>query len=394
VCFLIEDFHPASTGAITQATLLGERLTRVGCAVLVLTQRADRSHAKFARIRGLEVYRLGGTFGSKRMGKYRMLLPALWALFSMRHRFAAIVVFDLKALGAPAVVAAKILGKKCFLRAESCGEIDGTLALNHFAPDSWVKVVVQSLVHARNRILFLADGLISISSAMKREFLRAGAPEALIHDIANGIDLERFSPVDLQAKFTLRRKLRLPPDQKLFLYSGRLARGKGLEMLLRVWARIHQEASNQAHLVLVGSGQQYALSCEPELRHFVSINQLNSSVSFTGGVPNVQEYLQAADFFVFPSESEGLPVSLVEAAACGLPCIATRVDGNLDVIKENVTGVLVGQKDEEDLYRAISMCLADPQRFRRLGEHGRIDVIERFDVDKIFARYLDLLGAT
>ena len=248
------------------------------------------------------------------------------------------------------------------------------------------------LVRLRNRFLQRADGLISISSAIKEEFLRTGIPESLIHEITNGIDLRRYIPADADTKFRLRQELKLPLNRKVFVYTGRLARKKGLEMLLRVWHRLDRDIPDRLYLVLVGSGQKYGLSCEQELRDFVAANGLESSIRFTGNVTNVVNYLQAADLFVFPSETEALGLSLIEALACGLPCIASGVAGILDVIDDDVSGVLIPPTDEAKWYREMAALVRDEKRARRLGERGRIEIAKKFDIDAIVLRYREVLS--
>jgi glycosyltransferase involved in cell wall biosynthesis len=391
VCFLIEHFHPASNGAITQATLLGQRLIRSGSQVSVITQLLNKSHLGHERIDGIDTYRVGVPGGPARLGKYLMLLPALYTLVRIRRQYDAIVVFDLKALGVIGVVAAKLLAKKCFLRAESCGEVDGRIALESI-DSPWRSRVADLIVRFRNRLLFRADGLISISSPLWEEFVRAGAPTHRMVSITNGIDVERFCPVDVSTKRALRQTLGMPSDEIIFMYSGRLARKKGLEMLLRVWRRIQDNDAASAHLVLVGSGQECTMSCEDDLREFVSRQHLSASVTFAGRVECVQDYLKAADCFVFPSETEALGLSLVEAMACGVPAIATRVGGIPTFVEEGVTGVLVPPNDEDRLYEAMTAFVDDQTQALAMTGPARLTVESRFDVDRIVTQYLNLLA--
>ncbi len=181
-------------------------------------------------------------------------------------------------------------------------------------------------INTRNRILRRADGMISISSAVRLELLEAGIRPGMINEIPNGVDTTRFTPVSDLAKASLRDRLGLDLHAKIGVYTGRLVSYKGLALLLRVWREVVIEFP-KAKLLLVGSGGLDMHNCEDELRSYVADHGLQNHVSFSGAVQNVEEYLQASDLFVFPTESEAFGLSLVEAMACGLPVITTSSRG-------------------------------------------------------------------
>jgi glycosyltransferase involved in cell wall biosynthesis len=231
---------------------------------------------------------------------------------------------------------------------------------------------------------------LSISSIITKEFRRAGVDPAIIVQIPNAIDLGKFAPATPEERQAKRQALGIHCSTKCFIYTGRLARGKGLEYLLRVWARLVAQHPH-VHLYLVGAGQGYTLSCEDELRAFVDENRLQSSVTFTGNVSDVNQYLQAADFFVLPSQSEAFGLSLVEAMACGLPCITTSVGGIVETIDPGINGILVPYGDEDALLVAMSDLLRNHQAVLHLGIQARKRVCERYDIDCVSTRYLRLL---
>ena len=157
-------------------------------------------------------------------------------------------------------------------------------------------------------------------------------------------------------------------------------------------AYFHSKERPNTHLVLVGSGQGFDMDIEGRLRSYVVENEMAGTVTFTGAVDNVGEYLQAADHFVLPSESEALPLSLLEAMACGLPSIATSVGGILDIIQDGDNGMLVPYEDTESLCAAFRALVDHEERTLRLGRRGRNTVLRRFDVDHIADRYIALFG--
>lgn len=390
VCFILGMFYPVINGAVIQISLLAERLVKQGISVVILTTKIRPRQPDIEIINGVKIIRIGPAIGVKRIGKYLKILPIFLALLREKKNYDFIVICDFAVRGVLGVVASKILGKRCILRAETNGEMDGTYATQYGLPPSRFKLsIINILVNIRNIILKRADGFISISSDIKREFLKSGVNKEKVFDITNGVDVKKFSPVDRNKKALLKEEFGIP-NKRYFLYTGRLARGKGLKYLMQAWLKMVSEYSD-IHLFLIGSGQGYALSCEEELKDFIKENKLNTTVNITGNVNNVREYLQAGDFYVLPSQSEGLSISLIEALSCGLPCIASRVRGILDVIKEHVNGVLVPYGDEEKLYQAMKIVLTNKEFAEQIGKEGKRTVQEKFNIEKISRQYLQLL---
>jgi glycosyltransferase involved in cell wall biosynthesis len=310
-----------------------------------------------------------------------MLIPALWVLARRRNSYHVILVSDFKALGVLGVITSKLLGKRCILRGSSCGEIDGSYA---FIFDEKVniakRIIVKWYVYFRNVIIKRSDRFMSNCSQVTKELVSNRIPRSRVIELTNGVDTETFKPIHLAEKTKKRQKLGFQYPF-IFIYSGRLAKGKGLAQLLRVWERIVQ-IKKGAHLLLVGSGQGFALGCEDDLKGFVRRRNLDSKVSFVGHVENVCDYLQISDCFVFPTEYEALSNSLLEAISCGLPCIATRVGGNVDIISHKVNGLLFESGNERQLSRWMEVILNDSHLAHRLGTNARITAIERFDINQ------------
>jgi len=251
--------------------------------------------------------------------------------------------------------------------------------------------LIDTIIMLRNRILRNADCFISISKVIKSELLSCNVDPRKIKDIPNGVDTNKFSPVDEGTKSMLRKKLNIP-GKLLFSYSGKLDKGKGLELLLRVWKRLVTEYEG-LHLVLIGSGENQFLSCEDELKQFVKKHSLGESVTFTGYVENVYEYLQCSDYFILLSESEALPISLLEALSCELPCIATRVGGIPDFIQDNENGRLADVGDEEGIHNIIVELLKNKEVVKEMGHKGRRTVKERFGIDSVTSEYISLFSS-
>ncbi len=390
ICFLIEDFYPIIHGASTQIIKNGLKLIERGASVSVITRKIHPDHLSYENLDGIQIFRVPPAMGLHRIGKYLMMLPSLMALIKQRKNIDCIIVCDLKVLGILGVFAAKVLRKKCLLNAVSRGEIDGSFATQFGQSASWSRMlVVRCLIFIRNKLLSFADGFIGVSSSITKEFLRAGFLEESVFEIHNGIEMDKVPIISEGEQEQFRAQLGFP-DKRCFVYTGRIVKGKGLEYLLRVWNGLVKEHKD-IHLILIGSGQGYSLSCEEELQNYVLENDLSSSVSITGAIYNVYDYLAMADFFVFPSETEGCPMSLLEALAFGLPSIASRIDGITDIVEDGKNGILVPYGNEESLYAAMKEVLSNPEEARKLGCAGRETISKKFSLNVIVDRYVELV---
>jgi len=311
------------------------------------------------------------------------------ALLRRRADWDIVCVSGFRILGIPAVRAARQLGRPCVLKADSNGEMSGEyfrpgLATLGLTPSHRP---VRSLLELRNRRFRTADAFVAISSPIEAEFSDAGVAREKIVRIPNAVDTECFAPVESAEKARLRAELGLPLDGLVVTYAGRLVRYKGLPLLLDAWEAVCRDRGD-AWLVLVGSGTADIHSCEVELRERAEKGAVRGRVLFTGAVDDVHRYLRASDAFVFPTEEEAFGISLVEAMACGLPCIATRVGAIPDIANDG-TALLVPPGDRLALEVAIRKVLDRPDLRARLGRaaHARA---RSFSVDSVADAYGEL----
>lgn len=391
ICLLTGSFYPVVGGGETHARLLCAELRRRGVDVFVLTRRRVKTTPGYEVVDNIPVHRVPPS-GVPRFGKYLMMLPAFARLVRMRAQYDVVYVCGLRILGIVGAAAALLLGKRCVLRSESRGELSGGFIWETI--DGRRKPLLRALfgpaIALRNVILRKADAFLSISGVIRDEYERCGVPAERIASIVNGIDTERFAPVTPDGRADVRRRLNLP-DGRLFVYTGKLNRGKGLEFLLRVWegwSRRHPDC----RLVLVGSGAMQFLSCEEELRDFVASHRLEGRVIFAGSVSNVNEYLQAADAFLFPSESEALPLALLEALSTGLPVVASDIGGIRDIVSDGREGRLVPPNDARGWEAALDGIAGDAARTAAYGAAGRATVLARFSMSHVADEHLALFA--
>lgn len=382
ICLLTESFHPIVGGGESHARSLGESLIEREVPVFVLTQRRPRGIRRREEIGRIPVIRVRSG-GSDRWGKYLMLPSVVWNLLMLRDRYDLIYVCGMRTLGVPASLVGQLLGRPVVLRSESQTELSGEYALGR--TPQLLKPIIAWLLRRRNSLYGRAAAFLSISSDIMTEYRSCGVPESQIALIHNGVDTEEFRPGSPAERDRMREQLDLSHDRPVVVYTGKLNRGKGLEMLLRAWRLLCDDLDG--HLVLVGSGANQFLSCETELRSFVERHQMESRVTFTGYVSNVPDYLRAADLFTLPSESESFGLALVEAMACGLPSVVTDAGGMPEIVTDGREGLIVSVGDEERLVDALRRLLGDREAREQMGRAARSTAVERFSIQAVAAAH-------
>lgn len=172
----------------------------------------------------------------------------------------------------------------------------------------------------------------------------------------------------------------------LVVCVGRLATQKDQATLIRAMGLLASRASDMPHLILVGEGENESL-----LRNLAK-EQAPGTVIFAGHQSDPLPWLAAADVFVLPSLCEGLPGALIEAMAAGLPCVASDIPGNRDLIQDGRTGLLVPVKDPAALASAIKRMLSEADLASRCAQSGYELVAREFDESTERESWLSLIG--
>ena len=393
ICLLTETYHPITGGGETQARVLAAGFAAAGSNTNVLTRRTDSTLPRSEHMDGAKLWRLAPT-GPGHLKKWGLIFSAFFRLLRLRNHYDVILVGGYRVLGIPSVIAGRLLGKPCILKADSIGEFSGEFfnpGLRRFRL-RYDRFPVNVALAIRNKILCRADAFIAISSVIVDELRANGVEAERIQSIPNSVEIERFSPVSTDEKIGLRGSLTIPRDARVGVYTGRLVSTKGLPLLLRSWESVI-ERHPDALLLLVGAGGVGIQNCETELRRFVSNNSLEKNVRFTGSVNNVHQYLQASDFFVFPTEREAFGISVIEALACGLPVVTTATGGIRDIVTDRETALVVPVDDENALGRAIEAVLQGGDAIASMAESGRRLATERYSERNVLQRYSQLVAA-
>ena len=231
---------------------------------------------------------------------------------------------------------------------------------------------------------WLSNEVTAVSHAVAAAHL-AAEMAAKITVIPNGVDMDAWRP-DAAARAAVRGELAIE-NEFLWFAAGRLEPVKDYPTLLAAMAQL----PSTARLVIAGTGP-----LEEQLRGLASQLCLQSRVRFLGFEQDVRRWMQAADGFVLSSRWEGLPMALLEAAACALPAVATDVPGTREVIVHGGTGWLAAQGDPRGLAEAMTRLMHTSLDGRRtIGEQARQRAFDSFSLELALTRwealYSDLL---
>jgi len=225
----------------------------------------------------------------------------------------------------------------------------------------------------------IANVLIAVSNKTRNRAIEEGVQPEHIQVITNGIvpiEIEKFD------RDQIRRELDLPADGVFILSVGRLSRQKAHEVLIEAIPAVLAKSPN-AKIGICGDGDQRAL-----LESKIQKLGVKNSVTLYGTQDNVARFLAAADIFVLPSRSEGMPLALLEAMSAELPVIATRVEGITEVVLDGVEGLLVPSEDPAALAQSISRLCADMDLRYKLGLAARKKVQSQYTIDATCQEYM------
>lgn len=267
--------------------------------------------------------------------------------------------------------------------------------IQRLSEDSWTTrlsaAIDRRLKHANERAAFASADAVVFDSNQTRK--RVADTYGIAHErhytVHGGVDPEEMQPADSAVKRARRGELGIRDGDFVLCWTGRLSPEKNVELLIR---SIRLCTRRPDVVLIVGDGP-----CQRDLADLVSSAGLRDTVRLIGAVADVQPYLYVSDAFVFPSKGESFGGSLVEAMACGLPCIALRPDGDIvctateEVFDGGRCGYFVDTPVPGALASAIDALAADAELRRRLGERARRYVVDQFTWDAAGARLSEIV---
>jgi glycosyltransferase involved in cell wall biosynthesis len=239
-----------------------------------------------------------------------------------------------------------------------------------------------------------ADRFVGVSPRFAALYGEAALPAGRFHEIPNGVDLERFRPADAARRAARRQELGLRTDLKLTLFVGFFSPEKCPDLLFDAWLDT-VAAVPDAGLVLIGPSRSPYYEIDPRMaeriRETAAARGLSDRLYFVERTDSIERFYQAADCFALPSSREGMPNAVLEAMACGLPCVVSRLEGVTDaLIDDGISGLLVPAGDRAALSAALRRVFEAPAWAASLGAAARARVASRYAMATVADRYAEL----
>jgi glycosyltransferase involved in cell wall biosynthesis len=415
ICLISFLFWPKVGGTEVQTEKQARLLQALGHDVVVVTLRYDKRLKRAETLDGLPVVRVGGIYkrgGALRLGRFGHVpidIGMFLELWRLRHRYDVIHIFQISPLAAVAAVIGKLAHRPVVISIQSSGpsesqrtqlEEGATLMADTLVDPSFLKIDFMDWAstsgditylpqtsfggHAMLNFLRKSDVCYQILSNRSRSYLtsRGFRPEQIVR-IPNGIDTKKFRPAPA-----------LRPDptkpERDIICVARMDYAKGVDVLLHAWGRmmrapIEWRGNLKPRLRLVGEG-----IFMPQMQRIAEELGIQDSVEFLGLRTDVVDLLQRSWGFVLPSRWEGMPNALLEAMACGLPCVATRVSGSEDIISDGVNGLLVEPEQPAEMALALRHIIEDTNLAQQLGQEGCATVVRDYQLATVVEQCLEL----
>jgi len=389
LCLVIGTFFPEVGGAEVQALNHARALRETGFDVEIVTLRHRREWPASEVIDDVPVRRLGGRVlgnrtrlpGLLRKTAYFLGVTALgWDLWRRRERYDVLCLFQLNLLTVPGAVVSALAGRPLVIQLHT----DVQAHIRKAAGSRRREIMARLEATLPRLALRLVRGgpsvIVALSSRTDREARAARLGLPVLH-IPNGVDTDRFRPALLTEE-----------RSRTVVCVARLAYPKGIDLLLRAWQIVRQRVP-EARLIVVGDGP-----LQSELRRLSTELGNDETVEFAGHHDDVVPQLQRAGIAVLASRWEGMPVALLEAMACGLPAVATRVSGSEDIVQSGQNGFLAEPGDITGLANGLLTLLTDAEKAASFSRAARATIEERYALrrsnEDYAALYRRLAGGT
>lgn len=360
---MLSDYFPPHVGGGVEKVVyeISKRLAGKGVEVVVLTLNTDGAR-DFEVLDDIRVYRcmaanLTGAIGAQLSvspsAPFRILEVCRKEepdIVHANNRFFTTTLF--------AVVLKRLLHKP-LVTTLHLGPMVFESSLLNMAVRSYEGTIGKSIVR-------LSDKVIAVSEAVKGQAVRLGAEPNDVSVVPNGVDLHEFKPNEERGS----------DGAKRIACVGRLIPNKGVQFLVEASPSV-LSSHPDAEFIIVGDG--------PMRDRLVGMAErlgVKHAFRFMGTVPSVSDVLRECRIFVRPSLTEGMPLTVLEAMACGLPVVASRISGTPEVVLDGETGILVEAGSVGQIAVAITKLLSDGNGATRMGGNGLRLVRERYSWDR------------
>lgn len=234
----------------------------------------------------------------------------------------------------------------------------------------------------------LATHIYAVSNGVKHTMLNDKITTKQINVVwngsVNGINGTFFNP-KLIDESSLKQEYGIQSDDFVFGFVGRIVKDKGINELILAYKEVNKLFSN-TKLLLVGNFEDELDPLLPEVKKEI---QNNKSIILVGFQEDIRPFYKLMNLFVFPSYREGFGISLMEAAAMGIPAISSNIIGCNEIINDEVNGYLIPSKDKNELFNKMLFCIKNKDKVYAMSKVSREIILSKFDQNELWSKMID-----
>lgn len=194
--------------------------------------------------------------------------------------------------------------------------------------------------------------------------------------VSDGIDTNKFCMVSDIEKENIRKKCGYSKSDFIVLFVGKLSKRKGFDLVIETWNDFIQYRTN-SKMVVIGPSLKEKYDLKNKNIHYLGV--LNET--------EMPKYYNISNVFFFPSKGEGLPNALLEAMACGIPCIVSNAYGVESIINNNIDGFILGDNEKEEAIRIFKYLYNRPDVCKDIRSRAREKILSKFSISRISSQY-------
>jgi glycosyltransferase involved in cell wall biosynthesis len=377
-------FPPEYTGASIQALNLAKKLREKDVDITFITGTTTNNDTIKEEYEKFKVIRIWHPIKNVNLSLAIYWFNLIYILIRDYHKYDIIHCHGILTYNNILSFIGKLLMKKTLIKSTLSNEVDELADFSKKGRE------------ARFNYYALANFnyIVALSNSIYRSILNACISREKILLIPNGVNLKRFNPPqNIKEKQTLRERLDLP-DGLIFSYIGVIHKRKNVDWMIKNWIEYFKDKENTYLLVAGpdsretimadGGGKQYV----EEIIEMVRKLGAEKKVLFMPFQKKVEDYFKASDYFINPSESEGLSNSLLESMACGVVPIVSRTSGSEDVIIDRHNGYLFNIRNNEDFFNTLTEINGQINKQKKISQKAINTIIERFSIESTASKYL------